>query len=358
MESQSSIIKLLNLINRPAFCVLDGIIVVANEAALGRFVPVDLPINDLLVTGQKEYADFSDGWLYLTLQISGSEYGASVCRVGQYHIFTLESNEIQAEMQKLALISQELRLPLSNVMAISDQLFPALDLPSDSTAADQAARLNQGLHQILRIVSNMSTSARFSAEEPNYVTQDVDALLREQFEHASTLFEHMGISVEYIGLPAPAYSLIDSEQLEQSIHQILSNSLDHTPEGGSIQARLTRIGNTLHLTVQDSGSGLVQDSGTNPFDRFLRAPSVTDLERGIGLGMRIVHSFATAHGGTVLLTSPEGCGVRLLLTIPIRLDEAGLSSPKTGISYSGERDSALIALSDSLPPELYKPRKK
>lgn len=358
MDSPPNIKGWLNLSGQPAFCVQDGIIIAANPAAMSRFVPVNEPVEELLLTGQKEYAEFSDGWLCLTLRIGGTDYGASVRRIDQYHIFTLEPDTVRSELQTLALVSQELRTPLSNVMTISDHLFPSLELEEDSPAAAHAAHLNQGLHQLLRIIGNMSNAARFSGATPNFITQDVDALLREQFEHAAALCKHRDIRVEYTGLAAPAYSLIDSEQLEQSIYQIISNSMNHTPKGGCIHAKLTRRGNTLRLTVQDSGSGLSKSSETNPFDRFLREPSVTDPERGIGLGMRIIHSFATAHGGTVLLTSPEDCGLRLMLTLPIRLDTTGLRSPMTRVSYSGERDSGLIALSDSLPPELYMPHKK
>lgn len=354
MESQSHIIELLQLMDRPAFCVCGGIILGANQAALNHFVPVEQPILPLLVTGQDEYAHFSNGWLYLTLDIGGSEYSAEVHRVDEYHIFTLEPENTRAELQVLALAAQELRTPLSNIMATTDLLFPSLDQDDGSSATQQMARINRGLHQLLRIVSNMSDAARYSTSPPRKEAQNVDALLRELFDQAAPLCELTGVSLEYTGLSSPVYSLIDQEQLERSIYHILSNSLKSTPAGGFIRAKLTRGGNTLHLTIQDTGSGLSEHSGGNPFDRFLREPSVTGGS-GIGLGLHIIRTFAAAHGGTVLLTSPEGSGLRLLLTLPIRLGESTLHT--TRIDYAGERNHGLIELSDSLPPEIYKPNK-
>lgn len=348
MDTYTDVNKWLNLSDRPVFCVHHGTIIAANPAARNRFVPVNEEVEALLLTGQAEYAAFDHGCLYLNLRIGETEYAATVRQIGEYHIFILETDSVSSELRSLSLVAQELRTPLSNIMTLSDRLLPDLE---DSASA---AHLNKGLHQLLRIVSNISNAARYSVSKPNLAVQDIDGLLREQFERAAILCARNAIDVQYTGLTNPVYSLIDAEQLEQSLYQILSNAMDHTPPGGKIQAKLTHSGNTLLLSVQDNGTGLQVD----PFDRFLREPSVTDPERGIGLGMRIIQTFATAHRGTVLLTTPEGGGLRLMLTLPIQLDITGLRSPTTHISYSGERDSGLIALSDSLPAELYQPNKE
>lgn len=357
MEPQIQAEQLLEHIDRPAFCVSGGIIKAANQAALDRLIPLQQPVAPLIATAQEEYAAFTDGILSLTLRIGDTPWIASVYNVGTFHLFKLEPRKADSELQALALAAQKLREPLTRIMSITEHLFPKLELQPNSPAEDQVSHINRGLHQMLRIIGNMSDAARYTNDPPRMETRDVDAVLRELFEQAAVLCEFSGIRLEYTGLSSPAYSLIDSEQLERSIYNILSNSLKYTPAGGKIQAKLTRRGNTLYLVIQDSGSGMGGSGIGDLFDRFLREPAVEESRQGIGLGLALVRACANIHGGTVLLDSSDGQGLRLTMSLPIRLDNT-LRSPILRIDYAGERNHGLIELSESLPPELYKPQKK
>lgn len=301
MESLSNIEKMMQMMDRPAFCVDHGIITGANQAAQNRLVPLNEPIAPLLVTGQMEYASFSEGLLYLTLKLSGSEWGAEIQKVGQLHIFTLESCGSGAQLQALSLAAQQLRNPLSSILSMTDRLFPSLEVAEDSATADQIAYINRALYQMQRIISNMADADRYTTLVPRLESRDVDAVLEEIFEQAASLCEKAGIQVEYTGLPTAAYSRIDSELLERCVYNILSNAMKFTPSGGSIQASLALRRNTLYLTVQDSGSGIRPNGAGNLFTRYLREPGIEDASHGLGLGMSLISSCARIHGGTVLL---------------------------------------------------------
>ena len=358
MDAQDNTLEMVHLIDRPAFCVSDGVIVSANQAAQNHFILPGQPIAPMVVGAQAEYAAFTSGLLYLTLQINGNDYGAAVDIVGPYHIFRLEQNPAGSELKALAVAAQALRIPLSSIMVMTDRLFPALQIPENSPTAEQMARINRGLAQVQRIISNMSDAARYSSDPPHLQTRDVDAVIRELFEQAAPLCQAQSVELSYSGLKSPTYSLIDSEQLERGIYNILSNALKFTPAGGSIQGALTRRGNTLYLTVQDSGSGIGPNGAGNVFDRFLREPALEDGRQGLGLGMKLIRSCASAHGGTVLLENAENQGLRLTMSLAIRLNSTNLRSPAMRIDYAGERNHGLMELSDSLPHSLYKPHQK
>ena len=351
---QSNMTQMLQLMDRPAFCVLDGIITGANQAALGRMICVGEPVAPLLSTGKAEYEAFQDSWLYLTIAPGGIPCGACVRRVDNFHIFTMEPESASAEYQALALAAQELRNPLAKILHTTERLFPNLDLPEGSAAAQQVARINRGLAQMLRIINNMSDAARYSTSSPSLETRDVNAVLSELFEQAAPLCELAGVNLQFTGLPSPAHCLVDSDQLERCVYNILSNALKHTPAGGSINASLTRRGNTLYLTVSDTGTGIAPEKMGDIFTQFLREPSLTDPVQGLGLGMTLIRACASAHGGTVLIAPLPEKGIKLTVSLPIRLDTTRLSSPRMRIDYTGERNHGLIELSDSLPYELYK----
>lgn len=353
MQTPNSITALLQMAGHPAFCVKDGTITAANDGALARLVPVGAPVADLLTAGKTEYAQFTQGRLCLSLNICGTEYDATVRIVEGFHIFSLESLYADAQLQVLSLAAQQLRSPLSSMKAMMDHLLPELD--SDSVTDQHLAYLYRAMDQMQRIIYNMSDTNRYATTPAKLAMRDVDALLRELLDRCTLLCEHCGIRLEYTGTNGPLYALVDSERLERSIYNILSNAIKHTPREGTIQVQLNRTGNRMHITVQDSGRGVdLEDSG-DLYSRYLREPALEAPENGLGLGMSLIRACAKSHGGALLLCSND-TGLRLTMSLQIRTDTS-IASPSVQFDYAGDQDHGLIELADVLPPELYKPQR-
>ena len=268
-------------------------------------------------------------------------------------VFLLEQESDNGELRSMALAARELREPLTNVMITADSLFPLCAAESSPRTAEQVARLNRGLFQILRIIGNMSDAERCAAVS-HQETVDIPALFAEFFEKAETLVSHTGITLTYEGPDQPIYGLADREQLERAVLNILSNAIKFTPKGGTVAAKLTRSGRMLRLSVTDSGSGIAQSVRSSVFSRYLRQPALEDSRYGIGLGMVLIRTAAAHHGGAVLIDQPEGVGTRITMTMSIRQSkQATLRSNILRVDYAGERDHGLIELSECLPTELY-----
>lgn len=354
MEQKEPAAGILNLMVQPAFAVQDGVITLVNTAAEGYMLSPGTPIGELLHTGAEEYAAFSQGCLYLSLSIAGSPCGVSVRRMGNMDIFTLEQESEQAELQAMALAAQELRGPLSSVMSVADRLFPLAD-DGEGQEKEQISRINRGLFQMLRIVSNMSDAYRYCQQtEPRLTVHNITQVVGDIFEKAIPMLAHAGVTLTFTNLPRAVFSLADVEKLERGIHNILSNAVKFSPAGSPVAARLSQQGNYLRLTVQNSGSR--EELRGNVHTRFQRQPALEDNRYGIGLGMVLIRSAATVHGGTVLIDQPEGCGARITMTMAIRqVPDNMVRSSTFNIDYAGERDHLLIELSDVFPPSLYQP---
>lgn len=356
MEQSNDGMELLSMIERPAFCIKDGIVVRVNQAAQQRMVEPGANISELLVTGQQEYADLQGGSLYLSVSISGRIYGASVTRMNGFDIFRLEQDMDQPELQAMALAAMELRSPLAGIMTISDKLFPALAASGDPAAQEQVARMNRCLFQMLRMVSNMSDAARYSASgTASQETRDICAILEEIFDKAAVLVEQAGLRLQFTNLQSRIYCLVDAQLLERAIYNILSNAMKFAPQGSTIKAKLRRRENKLYLTVQDSGQGIPDALRGSVYSRYQRAPAIEDGQFGIGLGMVLIFAAAVQHGGTVLMEQPEGAGTRITMTLEIRQRQKDVTrSPIFQVDYAGGLDHSLIELSDVLPTALYK----
>ena len=355
MERTEEIAMMLDQIPDPAFLVRDGIITQVNPSASRLLIETGSSIQELLATGVQEYADFRDGYLALSLKLGQQLCSTSVTRLDDSDLFVMEHQQDQAELQSMALAAQELRSPLSTVLSVADRLFPLMADKSDPIALDQVARINRGLFQMLRIVSNMSDAYRYTQDaSTRFETRDICSIIDELFSGIIPLVEHTAVKLRYESPREPIFCLVDSEKLERAIHNIISNALKFTPAGSTIEAKLTRRRNMLYLTVQSSETAVSGLFPANFYRQYQRQPGLDDSRFGIGLGMVLIHGAATAHGGTVLLErNPQG-GIRITMSIALRQStDPNVRESVLHVDYAGERDHRLLELSDSLPAFLY-----
>ena len=357
MDHITDTMEMVEHLHLPAFCVREGIIVKVNTAAASRMVESGTSVFELLKTGAEEYRDFRGGCLYLTVCLNSQNLGFSVCRKNGFDLFQLEQDNQAPELQAMALAARELREPLASIMITADQLFPSR---SDATPEDDAriARINRGLFQMLRLISNMSDAGRYVTGTANKEIKNISSLFDEIFSKAAVLVEHAGIRLEYTGIPNAINSLANCELLERAVLNIISNAIKFTPKGGLIQATLLRRGNKLYLSIRDNGAGIPENLRGTLFSRCTREPGMEDGRYGIGLGFVMIRSAAAQHGGTVLVDHPEGGGTRVTMTLTVQPGTGELlRSPILKVDYAGERDHGLLELSEVLPAKLYHPDK-
>lgn len=345
MEKKKESRDWLNLLIRPGFYVEASRITWVNAAAQSLLLDPGMDIAPLITSGLESYQNFQSGCLYVQLTLSGTTFQGCVTKDGSADVFTLESETGDTALQALSLAARELRTPLSAVMH-GVQAFSEENNP-------QAAALNRGLYQLLRLVGNMSDAGRCPGNA-RMETADLTAFFDELFEKTAVFAQAAGIRLEYQGLSKPVLCLADRDLLERAVLNLLSNAFKFTPKDSTVRVTLFTGGTSLRLSVWDSGPGIAQEIQGNLFSRYLRQPGIEDSRFGLGLGMVLVRSAAAAHGGAVLIDQPEGWGTRVTMTIALRRETAGvLRSPTMRIDYAGERDHALTELSDCLPISLY-----
>lgn len=355
MNEELDVLGMIELMALPGFCVQQGQITHCNSAAQALLFAPGMKVSEILKDGAQEYSSFSEGCLFLTLVCAGIRYSASVRRYRDTDVFLLEDDADSSELKSMALAARELREPLSSIMTIADRLFPVAARDGSQETRDQVARINRGLYQMLRVISNMSDAARYScAASARRETLEINGFYKEIFDSVQPMVAHTGVCLTFEPLEQKLYCLADREKLERAVMNILSNAIKFTPAGGTIQAKLIRSGGRLAFTVRDSGCGIPEHIRGNLHNRHLRQPGLEDGRFGIGLGMVLIRSAAAVHGGTVLIDHPDGTGTRITMTMAIDQDTSGnLRSNVLCIDYAGERDHGLIELSQCLPSQLY-----
>lgn len=348
METQNKDLPLLELLLRPAFYVEQGKITLVNQAAGAYLLSPGDEIAPLLATGCDEYASFTEGCLYLSLSIGSQTVDATIISTGKQQLFVLEQDTALAELRALALAARELRNPLTGMLSTAGQLLPPQADPV------QVAQFNRRTHQIMRIVSNMSDAVYYcesTAGRMEYV--QICAFLEELLHKGREQLLQANIHLDYHLPGKPIYTLADTEKLERSVYNLISNAAKHTAPGGHIDVQLS-VKNRLYLSVSDSGYGNSDVVQANAYYRYLRTPSITDGPEGIGLGMVLIRATAALHNGTVLIDRPGDRGTRVTMTLELRHGKTTqVRSPIFYPDYAGERDHCLQELSDVLPASLY-----
>ena len=206
--------NLLEMIDRPAFVVQEGIITDCNQPAKNRQIRIGTAVTELFPRDCHAYRDFQSGVLYLTLQIGWCQCGATVLRQENGDIFLMDRDADQAQLQALALAAQQLRMPLSNVMTLADLLFPTLQ---EDTQTEKAAQMSRALFQLMRLISNMADAERYTGlDAPRFENTELCSFFREIAQKAEASLESTNIRIHYSCPEAPVFTIIDRERMERA----------------------------------------------------------------------------------------------------------------------------------------------
>ncbi len=109
----------------------------------------------------------------------------------------------------------------------------------------------------------------------------------------------------------------DRASVKQAVRVFVDNALKYTPAGGTVTISSQSGGDTLRITVTDTGMGIKKADLPRVFDRFYRADEVRGTSSGgHGLGLSIARIIAVSHGGRIHVKSQPGQGSAFSLEIP------------------------------------------
>ncbi len=115
----------------------------------------------------------------------------------------------------------------------------------------------------------------------------------------------------------PAFINVSRDLLVQSIMNLVVNARDAMPGGGPIRVQVDLVGaadkQDVEIRVIDRGTGIDEATQARIFEPFYTTKSVG---RGTGLGLPIVHGFATESGGHVTVRSTVGEGSAFTISLP------------------------------------------
>ena len=215
-----------------------------------------------------------------------------------------------------ARMAHEIRNPLA-AMSGSVQM-----LAEQSTAVENNGRLLaivlRESERLNKLISGFLTYARPSSLHK--VSVDLKALTEDMrlLLSGDSRFSNIEISNR---VSSPLMIQADIDQISQVLMNLLQNSADAMPDGGSIEIDAQFLSSgveglrkspVVRISVSDSGIGIDPETAKHIFEPFW-----TTKSEGTGLGLAIIYRIIEAHGGTVSVESPAAGGCRFTILLPV-----------------------------------------
>ncbi|MDP9292247.1 MAG: ATP-binding protein [Verrucomicrobiota bacterium] len=218
-----------------------------------------------------------------------------------------------AKDQFLALLSHELRNPLSPVITMVAELEQKIGRSPDAHRALEIIRRNVELEA--RLIDDLLDVTRIANSKLQLTFEIVDA---HQLIHRALEISHSDIEAKKLALSvdlAASKHIVraDPARLQQIFWNLVKNSVKFT-EQGELTIRSRNEGDRLVVEVEDTGIGIPADRLDKIFRVFEQGESwVTRRFGGLGLGLAISKAMAEAHGGTLSARS-DGDGKGAVFT--------------------------------------------
>ncbi|WP_406008166.1 HAMP domain-containing histidine kinase [Streptomyces sp. NBC_00637] len=221
------------------------------------------------------------------------------------------ANSRELQQQLIADAGHELRTPLTSLRTNIELLTRSEETGRPIPPADRKALLASVKAQMTELASLIGDLQELSRSEGQRGERVQVVSLEDAVESALRRARLRGPELTITASLEPWYTRAEPAALERAVVNILDNAVKFSPEGGTIDVRLSHG----TLTVRDHGPGIPTEELPHVFDRFWRSPSARALP-GSGLGLSIVARTVEQAGGQVGLARADGGGTVATVRLP------------------------------------------
>jgi signal transduction histidine kinase len=212
-------------------------------------------------------------------------------------------NELGQELTKIeqlrkdliANVSHELRTPLSLIQGYAETIRDISgDIPEKrqkqlGIIIEESQRLSAIVDDILKL-SQLQSGYASLQKTVFSIIETVDSVITRY----TGLCEQADIQ---IGFQSEKNAIVNADRarIEQVLHNLLFNAVNHTPAGGRISVTVVEEVNQVRIEISDTGKGIPEDEIPYIWDRYYKTEKNSGRQAGTGLGLAIVKTILEAH---------------------------------------------------------------
>jgi signal transduction histidine kinase len=213
----------------------------------------------------------------------------------------IQSDRLTAMQTLSAGLAHEVRNPLNAARLQLELLDRRLRraVGEDTKLTEPVALANHELERLTNLLNDFLSFAR--PPELHISEHDVIDIGRHVIGLERPLAQQRGVQLTFHEQP-PILARVDSGKIHQIIQNLVRNGLEATSYGGHVGLWISNIDHHVHIRVTDDGGGIPAGALQRIYEPFF-----STKETGTGMGMAIVHSLVTMHGGKIEIdTGPNG----------------------------------------------------
>ena len=209
-------------------------------------------------------------------------------------------------------VAHEITNPLNNISMIAqtyEELYAKL---SEKDRIEFMGKVDAETERIRKIVKNLLDFSK--PKDANPKEEDINAVIQKTLTLVQNMIDVSNIETTVkleTGLP---HLYIDEHQIQQVLVNLVTNAVQATPAGGKlfIASRMGKDGDSVDITVMDTGKGISPEFLPHIFDPFF----TTKGEGGTGLGLSVSYGIIKNHNGEIRVDSKTGVGTTFTIELP------------------------------------------
>lgn len=270
--------------------------------------------RSLLIKGKGNVEKYVD----LTAAPTDKEIGGCII------ILTDVTEERELEHLRLDFVSMaahELRSPITSIRGYLSLLGKELGSSINNEQEKYLKRTEISCDQLTTLIDNILSVSQIEKRALNFSRSETtwEETLNEAVKPFFDQAEEKGIKLSLKTPPKPLPHVnVDKFRIKEVIANLLSNAINFTTRGGSVEVSTYQDKNMVMTSIKDTGQGMPKEAMAQLFTKFFRiSSSLEHGAKGTGLGLYISKALVEKHGGRVWAESELGKGSTFYFTVPI-----------------------------------------
>jgi len=222
----------------------------------------------------------------------------------------------------LANMSHELRTPLNAIIGFSEALLEKMFGEMNEKQEDYLRDIHSSGGHLLSLINDILDLSKIEAGRMELEPSEFNlpAALRNAMTLVRERAQNHGIALELHVDPRVGEIHADERKVKQIVVNLLSNAVKFTPDGGRIEVDARPNGNSVQVSVKDTGVGIAEKDQQAVFEEFRQVGGdYTTKQEGTGLGLALTRRFVELHGGNISVESAPGKGSMFTFTLPLNV---------------------------------------
>ena len=255
-----------------------------------------------------------DKWLDLELAIMLRHYQLEAEERLVRRERSVQTERITAMQTLSAGLAHEVRNPLNAAKLQLELLERRLRRTgAESRLLESAELVHQEIARLTELLNEFMSFAR--PTQLSTTTQDLRSIVQHVIELERPAAQARGVSFMVAsGMDAddgPVEIEIDSGKIHQVVQNLIRNAVEASEHGQTVEVLVERMLTGAAVTIRDHGPGIPPEVQARIYEPFF-----STKEGGTGMGMAIVHSLVSLHGGTITIRNDGGA--EITVTLPRR----------------------------------------